>query len=106
MKKIILSLALLSVSVFAANHIINQRGKTFIPHEITVKPGDTIIFKNSDPFAHNAYTDDEANEFDIGMQAQGTDKRITVRPGGNFSIECAIHPNMLLEVTVLPGKNF
>jgi plastocyanin len=100
MKKIVLSLLMISVSVFAANHVIDQKGKTFIPHEIVVKPGDTITFKNSDPFAHNAYTDDEANEFDIGMQAQGTEKSITVKPGGDFSVECAIHPNMLLEVTV------
>jgi plastocyanin len=100
MKKIALSLLLLAISAFGANHIIDQKGKTFIPHEITVKPGDTITFKNSDPFAHNAYTDDEANEFDIGMQASGTEKSITVKPGGDFSVECAIHPNMLLEVTV------
>ena len=26
------------------------------------------------------------------------EKSITVKPGGNFSVECAIHPNMLLEV--------
>jgi len=100
MKKIALSLLFVVISAFAANHIIDQKGKTFIPHEITVKPGDTITFKNSDPFAHNAYTDDEANEFDIGMQAAGTEKSITVKPGGDFSVECAIHPNMLLEVTV------
>jgi len=100
MKKIILSLLIASVSIYASNHVIDQKGKTFIPHEITVQVGDTITFKNSDPFAHNAYTDDESNEFDVGMQAAGTEKTITVQSGGDFSIECAIHPNMLLEVYV------
>ena len=100
MKKIALLTLLTSLSLFGANHIVNQKGKTFIPHEMTVHPGDTITFKNSDPFAHNAYTDDEDNEFDIGMQATGEDKSITIRSGNNFSVECAIHPNMLLEVTV------
>jgi len=100
MKKIVLGIVLSGVALFGANHIIDQKGKTFIPHEVVVHPGDTITFKNSDPFAHNAYTDDEANEFDIGMQSPGEDKTITVKPGDDFSVECAIHPNMLLEVIV------
>ena len=99
LKTLLLSLALVA-SANAANHIIDQKGKTFIPHSITVSPGDTITFRNSDPFAHNAYTDNEDNEFDIGMQSSGTEKVITINAGSDFSIECAIHPNMLLEVAV------
>ena len=100
MKKIVLAALLSAVSVFGANHIIDQRGKTFIPHEITAHVGDTITFKNSDPFAHNAYTDNEANEFDIGMQASGTKKSIKVTGKEDFYIECAIHPDMLIKVKV------
>ena len=98
MKNILLSLVVAS-SLFGANHIIDQKGKTFIPHSISVAVGDTITFKNSDPFAHNAYTHDEANEFDIGMQSPGKDASTKVKAAGVFNIECAIHPNMLLEVT-------
>jgi len=98
LKTLLISLAL-AASANAANHVIDQKGKTFVPHAINVAVGDTITFKNSDPFAHNAYTDDEANEFDIGMQAAGTDAKVTVKAAGTFSVECAIHPNMLLEVT-------
>ena len=98
MKKILLALIITS-SLFGANHVIDQKGKTFIPHAITVAVGDTITFKNSDPFAHNAYTDDKANEFDIGMQSPGKDISIKVKAAGQFNIECAIHPNMLVEVT-------
>jgi len=99
MKKILLSAILVGSSLLGADHVINQKGKTFIPHAITVAVGDKIIFKNSDPFAHNAYTDDEANEFDIGMQKPGVDVSVPVKAAGKFNIECAIHPNMLLEVT-------
>jgi len=98
MKNIILSLVVAS-SLFSADHVIDQKGKIFVPHAITVAVGDTITFKNSDPFAHNAYTDDEANEFDIGMQAPGKPATAKVLAAGTFSVECAIHPNMLLEVT-------
>jgi len=99
MKKIALAVLLASVALFGTDHIIDQKGKTFIPHAVTVKVGDTLTFVNSDPFAHNAYTDDEANEFDIGMQAPGTKKTVPVKAAGKFDVECAIHPNMLLEVT-------
>ena len=99
MKKILLASLLVTTALFSAEHIIDQKGKTFIPHELSVAVGDTIKFTNSDPFAHNAYTDDEANEFDIGMQSPGTTASVTVKASGVFSIECAIHPNMLLEVT-------
>lgn len=99
MKKILLALVVAS-SLFGANHIINQKNKTFIPHSLIVKVGDTITFQNSDPFAHNAYTDDEENEFDIGMQSPGRDITVDIKAAGKFNIECAIHPNMLVEVTV------
>ena len=102
MKKIIkmsLLALVLTLSVHAKSWVVDQKGKTFIPHEITIAVGDTLTFLNSDPFAHNAYTDDEANEFDIGMQSPGTKKRVTIKSAGKFDVECAIHPNMLLEVT-------
>lgn len=98
MKKIILSSLILTNILFAADHLIDQHGKTFNPATMNVSVGDTITFKNSDSFAHNAYTDDENNEFDIGMQPPGTEKKITIKAPGKFSIECAIHPNMLLEI--------
>ena len=98
MKNILLSLAIVS-SLFAADHVIDQKGKTFLPGTLHVAVGDTITFKNSDPFAHNAYTDDEENEFDIGMQAAGVDVVVRVKAASTFNVECAIHPNMLLEVT-------
>lgn len=100
MKKVFLFTVVLSVFCLAQDHIVDQKGKTFIPHFVKAKVGDSIVFKNSDPFAHNAYTDDEANEFDIGMQKPGEDVEIPIKASGNFNVECAIHPNMLLEVEV------
>ena len=99
MKKIVIASLIITSALFGANHVIDQKGKTFIPHAITVAVGDTVTFRNSDPFAHNAYTDDEANEFDTGMQASGSDVVVKVKAAGKFNVECAIHPNMLLEIT-------
>lgn len=98
LKTLLISLTLASAAM-AQNYIIDQKGKTFSPTSLNVKVGDTITFTNSDPFAHNAYTDDEANEFDTGMQSTNTEKVVAIKKAGTFSVECAIHPNMLLEVT-------
>jgi len=103
MKKIVtISLVVfaLATSASAKNWVVDQKGKTFIPSALVVHVGDTITFRNSDPFAHNAYTDDEVNEFDVGMQATGVETHMKISGKESFAIECAIHPNMLLEVTV------
>jgi len=97
MNKIILSILTMS-SLYSTEYIVDQKNKTFMPGTLHVKVGDTITFKNSDPFSHNAYTDDKANEFDIGMQETGTERSIKVKHAGEFNIECAIHPNMLIKV--------
>jgi len=99
LKTTLISFAML-ITATAADHIINQKGKMFIPSEITITAGDTLTFKNSDPFAHNAFTDDKANEFDIGKQVSNIDKTIIIKKAGTFNIECAIHPKMLLKVIV------
>lgn len=98
MKKIIVASLIITSVLFSADHVVDQKGKTFVPYTINVAVGDTITFKNSDPFAHNAYTDDKLNEFDIGMQTPGKDASVKVIAAGVFNVECAIHPNMLLKV--------
>jgi len=99
MKKLI-TIGLLITTMYSAEHIIDQKNKHYVPNNITVAVGDTLVFKNSDSFAHNAYTDDEKNEFDFGMQAPGKDKRVEIKEKSDFVIECAIHPNMSLQVHV------
>ena len=84
----------------AKEHVVDQKGKTFIPGSLEVKVGDTLVFKNSDSFAHNAFYDDGANAFDIEMQKPGQDIRVQMKEKGTVEVECAIHPNMLLTVEV------
>ncbi|MDF1881554.1 hypothetical protein JHD50_09610 [Sulfurimonas sp. MAG313] len=100
MIKIFVAIALLGMSVMAKDHVIEQKDKEFKPHTIKVKVGDTITFKNHDGFAHNAFSDDEANEFDIGMQKPNQDITITMSAKSTVEVECAIHPNMVLTIEV------
>jgi plastocyanin len=96
----IFTITAFSFSAFAAEHIINQKGKTFIPSSIKAKVGDTVRFKNSDPFAHNAFTDDPKNSFDTGLQGPNEDKVIHLKAKGKIKVGCNIHPNMSLMIEV------
>jgi plastocyanin len=98
MKKIIITLMALSSMAMATEYIVNQKGKQFMPNKLHVKVGDKVVFKNSDPFAHNAYSDDEGNIFDIGMQAPNEDKVVTIENKGTMNVGCNIHPNMSLTI--------
>ncbi len=84
----------------AKDVIIDQKDKTFIPTKVTVHVGDNIVFKNSDGFAHNAFSDNKNNEFDIGMQRPGEDISVKMKHVGIVEVECAIHPNMHLKIVV------
>ncbi|MCK9336821.1 MAG: hypothetical protein M0P43_03205 [Arcobacteraceae bacterium] len=104
MAEIALLSAILSGVLFtpllASEHVVDQLGRKFIPSTLNVKVGDTIRLKNSDSFAHNAYTDDYQNEFDSGMQKSGEDTLINIKAKTHFKVQCAIHPEMLLHIEV------
>ncbi len=103
MKKIVLLATAFATmtSLYAAEHVVNQKDKTFAPGTMKVKVGDKITFKNNDGFAHNAFSDNEANEFDIGMQKPGQDVTIEMKKPGKVEVECAIHPNMHMTIEVV-----
>ena len=91
------------VAAQAKDITIGQKNKTFVldnkPVEaITVQPGDTIHFLNNDPWFHNIFS--QSKTFDLGSYPQGESRPVTFDKKGTFEVECAIHPNMFLEVIV------
>ena len=114
MKKKISSIIVLFVSLFAVTCIVSaqakditigQKNKTFVfdgkPIEaITVDKGDTVHFMNNDPWFHNIFSLTQTKTFDLGSYPQGESRPVIFTASGTYEIECAIHPNMFLEVTV------
>jgi plastocyanin len=94
--------AILSVIPAArgADHEIDQKNRAFSRSEITIKPGDRIVFKNSDDFSHNVFSMTDGMEFDIRSQAPGDSKPVQFDKEGVVEVRCAIHPKMRLVVTV------
>ena len=82
--------------------VVAQKNKAFSTAAITIHVGDKVSFRNDDAFVHNVFSLTDAMPFDLGTAPQGQAKSIAFTKPGKFEIECAIHPEMRLLVTVAP----
>lgn len=87
-------------SVPLADHVIGQSNKAFSQAEITVKPGEKVVFKNDDTVVHNVFSASKGFEFNLKTQAPGTTSSIPFTSEGTAVVQCAIHPKMKLVVNV------
>lgn len=103
---IIVALSLLIPAITLAEEIIvTQTNKTFMLNgskveHLKIKVGDTINFRNDDPWFHNIFSLSELKTFDLGSYPKGQSKSVTFDKPGTAEIECAIHPQMQLTVEV------
>lgn len=90
-----------SVSPVAAEiHIVAQKGKAFSVGSLVVKKGDSVSFRNDDPFFHNVFSLSDAQLFDLGSYPQGEARGVTFEEVGVVEVECAVHPEMIMTITV------
>jgi plastocyanin len=96
---------LFSQMAAAETLVVEQKNKSFVMkgsqiEQLLIKVGDTIRFQNQDPFFHNIFSLSDLKTFDLGSFPKGEYKPVTFDKPGMVEIECAIHPQMYLEVTV------
>jgi len=89
----------------AAEYFVDQHNKSFEKDgakldKITVNVGDTIKFRNEDPWFHNVFSLSDIKTFDLGSYPKGQFKPVVFDKAGTVEVECAIHPQMYLEVEV------
>ncbi len=95
------ALCALGASAQQAMVAVSQRNRVFLPKEVEVKLGGTVVFVNDDgELLHHVYSRDPRFPFDIGEQAAGTRVPVRFPRRGTFEVRCDIHPRMLLRVTV------
>jgi plastocyanin len=97
---IVFSFTLISPCLSAETHEIGQKDKNFTKKVLTIKKGDTVNFKNLDPFFHNVFSLSDAQFFDLGSFPQGDSKKVVFEKAGEIEVECAIHPNMIMTIKV------
>lgn len=67
-------------------------GFSFLPAKITVKQGDSVVFRNDDTRVHTATLD--SGERDTGGLAPGETRELTMPTMGSHRYHCARHPQM------------
>lgn len=95
-----------SVGACAKELEVSQKSKSFLMQKEAVRAlrlnvGDSISFRNDDPFFHNVYSASKVKEFDLGSYPQGQARKVVFDKEGTVEIECAIHPDMKLRVDVV-----
>ena len=91
---------LLATPAAAGEHVVLQKNKSFSQAELTVKTGDSVVFKNEDDVVHNVFSISKGAEFNLNMQGPGQSASYTFPSEGKFEIRCVMHPTMKLIVTV------
>ena len=89
-----LALAMLAAQAHAAPavHTVVIDGMRFIPQTVEVKPGDTVIWRNKDPFPHTvAAAGGGLASPDI---AAGASWKFTATKRGRYSYLCTLHRTM------------
>jgi plastocyanin len=79
---------------------VAQKNKAFSQKKLKVKVGDTVNFRNDDPFFHNVFSLSDPKTFDLGSYPQGQAKAVTFDKPGTVEIECSIHPEMTMVIEV------
>ena len=92
--------AVLNTAAFAAEFEVGQKDKAFTSTALEVKVGDSVKFKNEDPYFHNVFSLSDAKTFDLGSFPQGDAKAVTFEQPGEVEVECAIHPDMVMVIKV------
>ena len=91
---------LLTAAAWAAEHAVIQKDREFSQTQLTVKPGDSVVFKNSDSVTHNVFSTTPGLEFDIRRQAPGGSSTVPFTKEGTVEVRCSIHPKMKLLISV------
>ena len=96
---------LCAVPAHAEEFVVDQIDKTFVMgsvavDSITVKQGDSVSFRNGDPFFHNIFSLSDVQIFDLGSYPNGEARSVTFAAPGTVEVECAIHPEMYMTVEV------
>jgi plastocyanin len=97
---LLILVVLTTASAFSADTSVDQKDRKFSQADVTIRPGDTITFKNSDEVAHNVFSATPGHEFEITRQAPGEKSTIAFPKEGVVEVRCSIHPRMKLMVTV------
>jgi plastocyanin len=84
----------------AMTKIIDQRDETFIPYVEIFRPGDQVVFRNSDRTRHHVYSFAAAKSFEFVIAPGDSTSPVTLDQVGEISVGCNIHDQMITHLFV------
>jgi plastocyanin len=87
-------------AVAGKRYVVGQKYRTFTQAEITIQPGETVVFRNDDDVTHNVFSRTPGNSFNLKTQKPGAQTPVTFYNEGTAEVRCAIHPRMKLLVRI------
>ena len=81
-------------------HTIDQRDETFIPYVEVFRPGDSVVFTNSDVTRHHAYSFAPAKTFEFQLRPGEQSDPLPLLRTGVVSVGCNIHDRMITHLFV------
>jgi plastocyanin len=101
-KLLALLLLLTAPLAFSADHLVLLKQKAFEPDVVNVKVGDSVEFRNVDPFDHTVASQSAAKTFDFDPLPPGQSRKVTFDEAGKVEVECGLHGSMHLTIQVDP----
>jgi plastocyanin len=81
-----------------AAHVVTIEAMQFSPPTLEVKVGDTVTWKNKDPFPHNVASPD--GQVHSGDLQGGATWKFKARKKGVYPYVCTLHPGMKATLVV------
>lgn len=79
---------------------IDQRNETFIPYVEVFRPGDSVVFRNSDHTRHHVYSFAPAKSFEFVIAPGDSTAPVVLDHAGEIAVGCNIHDQMITHLYV------
>lgn len=73
---------------------IDQREEAFIPYVAVFRPGDSVVFRNSDVTRHHVYSFSPAKTFEFVVKPGQSSPALRLDQAGIVAVGCNIHDHM------------
>ena len=87
-------------------HVIEQRGREFLPHLAAISVGSTVSFPNFDTVFHNVFSTSPVGAFDLGIYKAGEAREFTFQKEGIIRLGCNLHANMSAYIAVVSAPSY
>ena len=74
---------------------IDQKDLTFIPYIEVFRPGDSVVFRNSDRTRHHVYSFSPVKRFEFVLAPGGSSAPMVLEKSGVIAAGCNIHDQMI-----------